>query len=74
MPVGEMIGYTSPDGSRIYMKPRENAVGIALHELGHAMGLGHTAAVGIMFYKTEGVTRIQPSDVLECRRVGACPK
>lgn len=42
-----------------------------LHELGHAIGLGHVN-LGVMSAH-EAHTELSPDDIAECRKVGACP-
>ncbi|MBX3218907.1 MAG: matrixin family metalloprotease [Labilithrix sp.] len=46
---------------------------VALHELGHAYGLGHVDAPAIMHAAIGTATDFTPNDMTECRRVGACP-
>jgi hypothetical protein len=46
---------------------------VALHELGHAHGLLHTAAPSIMHASVGTAFDFTPIDMAECQRVGACP-
>lgn len=51
--------------------PGVSTYAIALHEFGHAVGLGHTDS-GVMMAFTVS-TEFTPDVIAECRRVGACP-
>jgi hypothetical protein len=44
---------------------------VAVHEWGHALGLGHTTT-GVMMPNTVS-TEFTPEVMAECKRVGACP-
>lgn len=46
---------------------------VALHELGHAHGLGHVDAPAIMHASIGTATDFTSNDMAECHRVGACP-
>ncbi len=45
---------------------------VALHEFGHAHGLGHIEAPAIMYYGIGTAFDFTALDMAECRRVGAC--
>lgn len=47
---------------------------VALHELGHAHGLGHVAAPAIMHASIGTASDFTSNDLAECQRVGACLK
>lgn len=47
---------------------------VAIHEFGHAHGLGHVAAPAIMHASIGTATDFTPNDLAECQRVGACLK
>lgn len=69
-------GYTDPKDRIVYVTPADQIGGdsstyaTALHELGHVLGLDHTAS-GVMHANVVSVEFT--SDVIaECRRVGSC--
>lgn len=45
---------------------------VALHEFGHAHGLGHTDAPSIMHAYEGTASDFTDKDIAECKRVGAC--
>lgn len=47
---------------------------VAIHEFGHAHGLGHVAAPAIMHASIGTASDFTPNDLAECQRVGACLK
>jgi predicted Zn-dependent protease len=50
--------------------PGASVYDVALHEFGHALGLGHTKT-GVMMANTVS-TAFTPEVLAECRRAGAC--
>ncbi len=70
---GGYNGWTSSSQHLIQIDPEHpgaTVYSVALHELGHALGLGHTTT-GLMQAFTVG-TDFTPEVIAECRRVGAC--
>lgn len=51
--------------------PNEQIYAVALHELGHALGLGHVKH-GVMDPDRQTL-EFSDEDMAECRRAGACP-
>jgi hypothetical protein len=77
-PTGEVCagaaGCAKRDERLIQIDPRfepERVRAIALHELGHALGLKHVAG-GVMDPNVLH-DHLNEIDIAECRRVGACP-
>ncbi len=67
------LGYTEPRRRLIRINPvtPDNQVyAVALHELGHALGLGHIEQ-GVMDPKHQTMA-FSDEDLAECRRVKAC--
>jgi hypothetical protein len=66
-------GETSVTQRKIWIDPQHpgaSVYAVALHEFGHALGLGHTQT-GVMMPFTVSV-EFTPEVIAECRRVGAC--
>lgn len=67
------LGYTEGKRKLIRINPvtPDNQVyAVALHEFGHAIGLGHVQQ-GVMDPNHQTMA-FSPEDIAECRRVGAC--
>lgn len=70
---GGWLGYSQPRRRLIRvspMTPDDQIYAVALHELGHALGLRHVSQ-GVMD-PTRQTVDFSEQDMAECRRVGAC--
>jgi predicted Zn-dependent protease len=64
-----LVGYR--DAFLLHMS-NELFESVALHEFGHALGLGHTPAPSVMHAHAGTAYSLTPIDMAECKRVGAC--
>lgn len=67
------LGYAQGNRRLIRISPStpdDQVYAVALHELGHALGLGHVSR-GVMDPDRQTI-EFSPEDMAECRRAGAC--
>lgn len=64
-------GANAETNGREMRLPVDASEATMMHELGHALGLGHHDGPGVMATTATG-SELRAEDIEECRRVGAC--